>query len=65
MLYGGELDMWDKSKWQNVIRDKDVLVMTPQILLDKLRHGFILVRVQLRGWKCLQLVVVLCGRSAS
>jgi endoribonuclease Dicer len=41
-LYGAlGIDFWDKSKWQAEINGKEVLVVTPQVLLDKLRHGFI------------------------
>ncbi|KAL5723260.1 hypothetical protein ACHQM5_006678 [Ranunculus cassubicifolius] len=40
--YWGELgvDFWDASTWENEMATHEVLVMTPRILLDALRHGF-------------------------
>ncbi|KAF5180350.1 Endoribonuclease dicer-like protein [Thalictrum thalictroides] len=40
--YWGELgvDFWDANTWKNELAKYEVLVMTPQILLDALRHGF-------------------------
>ncbi len=45
-LYYGELnlDCWNKAKWMDELAGHDLLVMTPQVLLDVLRHGFITVR---------------------
>lgn len=39
----GELvwDQWNKKMWDNMIDEDDVCVMTAQIFLDALRHGFI------------------------
>jgi ERCC4-related helicase len=39
----GELvwDQWNKKMWDNMINEDDVCVMTAQIFLDALRHGFI------------------------
>ena len=44
-LYYGELnvDCWKKERWLSEWDSHDVLVMTPQILLDILRHGFVTV----------------------
>ncbi|MBA0759745.1 hypothetical protein Gotri_022582 [Gossypium trilobum] len=35
-----EVDFWDDAKWKQEIDKYEVLVMTPQILLNGLRHGF-------------------------
>ncbi|KAK8522465.1 hypothetical protein V6N12_056173 [Hibiscus sabdariffa] len=35
-----EVDFWDGTKWNQEIEKYEVLVMTPQILLNGLRHGF-------------------------
>ncbi|XBI78947.1 hypothetical protein VPH35_088540 [Triticum aestivum] len=34
------VDFWDAAIWRRVVDDAEVLVMTPQILLDNLRHSF-------------------------
>uniref|UniRef100_A0A0E0KFW1 Uncharacterized protein n=1 Tax=Oryza punctata TaxID=4537 RepID=A0A0E0KFW1_ORYPU len=34
------VDFWDAATWRGVLEDGEVLVMTPQILLDNLRHSF-------------------------
>ncbi|CAM1325416.1 DICER1 (predicted), partial [Pycnogonum litorale] len=41
--YVGDMlvDMWDKATWQEQLTDKQVLVMTTQIFLDILCHGFL------------------------
>ena len=41
--YVGEMgvDFWDKDKWENEFNENNVLVMTAQIFLDLLLHGFI------------------------
>ncbi|PIA63179.1 hypothetical protein AQUCO_00200892v1 [Aquilegia coerulea] len=41
--YWGELgvDFWDADTWKKELAKYEVLVMTPQILLDALRHGFV------------------------
>lgn len=43
--YYGEMnvDCWNKARWLKEWQEHDVLVMTPQILLDVLRHGFVTV----------------------
>ncbi|XP_021282374.1 endoribonuclease Dicer homolog 2 isoform X1 [Herrania umbratica] len=40
--YWGEMDVdfWDAAKWKQEIEKYEVLVMTPQILLNGLRHSF-------------------------
>ncbi|KAM6559383.1 hypothetical protein CsatA_028622 [Cannabis sativa] len=39
--YGGKgVDDWTEQVWQNEINQHDVLVMTPQVLLDALRRAF-------------------------
>eukprot|EP00257_Ricinus_communis_P014560 XP_015572262.1 endoribonuclease Dicer homolog 2 isoform X1 [Ricinus communis] len=40
--YWGEMgvDFWDAGSWKQQIEQYEVLVMTPQILLDGLRHSF-------------------------
>ncbi|XWS68903.1 hypothetical protein CRYUN_Cryun04dG0133700 [Craigia yunnanensis] len=35
-----EVDFWDGAKWKQEIEKYEVLVMTPQILLNGLRHSF-------------------------
>ncbi|KAK9817465.1 hypothetical protein WJX74_006245 [Apatococcus lobatus] len=41
--YYGEMnvDCWNKAQWLTEWQEHDVMVMTPQILLDVLRHGFV------------------------
>ncbi|KAM5566198.1 endoribonuclease Dicer [Rosa sericea] len=40
--YGAKgVDAWDKEHWENEFKTHDVLVMTPQILLDALRKAFL------------------------
>ena len=41
--YTGEMnvDAWDRDAWENEFNKHDVLVMTHQILLNNLLHGFI------------------------
>ncbi|CAI8608017.1 unnamed protein product [Vicia faba] len=42
-MYWGDMgvDFWDKATWENELGKHEVLVMTPAILLDCLRHSFI------------------------
>lgn len=35
------VDLWGEKQWRRILAEKDVLVMTAQILLNMLRHGFI------------------------
>ena len=44
--YVGDMgcDFWSKDTWRRSIEKNEVLVMTPQILLNILRHGFLQVR---------------------
>ena len=41
--YVGEMgvDLWNKNKWENEFNENNVLVMTAQIFLNLLHHGFI------------------------
>ncbi|KAL5836669.1 hypothetical protein ACOSQ3_013838 [Xanthoceras sorbifolium] len=41
-MYWGDMgvDFWDAATWKQEISKHEVLVMTPQILLDGLRHSF-------------------------
>ncbi|XP_028790121.1 endoribonuclease Dicer homolog 3a [Neltuma alba] len=40
--YGAKgVDTWNLERWEKEINDHDVLIMTPQILLDALRKAFI------------------------
>jgi len=38
------VDFWDAATWGRVVDEAEVLVMTPQILLDNLRHSFFLLK---------------------
>ena len=56
--YCGDMnvDYWDRRRWAKELADQDVWVMTPQILLNILRHGFIKV------WQdYLESVSMFCG----
>jgi endoribonuclease Dicer len=35
------VDLWSEKQWKNNFENFDVLVMTAQIFLNILRHGFI------------------------
>ncbi|KAI8136903.1 hypothetical protein BJV82DRAFT_718564 [Fennellomyces sp. T-0311] len=35
------IDKWSEKKWKQTFEENDVCVMTAQILLDTLRHGFV------------------------
>ena len=35
------VDLWNKNKWENEFNENNVLVMTAQIFLNLLHHGFI------------------------
>ena len=35
------VDYWDRRRWHKELTEQDVWVMTPQILLNILRHGFL------------------------
>ncbi|KAL6216878.1 hypothetical protein ACLB2K_010096 [Fragaria x ananassa] len=40
--YGAKgVDAWDKEHWEKEFKNHDILVMTPQILLDALRKAFL------------------------
>ena len=43
--YSGDVgaDLWDIARWQREFESNDVWVMTPQVLLNILRHAFITV----------------------
>ena len=34
------VDYWEGHRWGKELKEQDVWVMTPQILLNSLRHGF-------------------------
>ncbi|RCI04146.1 Dicer-like protein 1, partial [Rhizopus stolonifer] len=36
-----EVDTWSEKRWKQIFEENDVCVMTAQIFLDTLRHGFI------------------------
>ncbi|CAH2078579.1 unnamed protein product [Thlaspi arvense] len=42
-MYWGDMgvDFWDSSRWKQEVDKYEVLVMTPAILLDALRHSFL------------------------
>ncbi|KAF7723707.1 Dicer-like protein 1 [Apophysomyces ossiformis] len=44
------VDTWSEKKWRLIFEESDVCVMTAQILLDTLRHGFI-------SMDCINLIV--------
>ena len=48
--YCGDMnvDYWDRRRWSKELAEQDVWVMTPQILLNILRHGFL--KVQQDSW---------------
>ncbi len=50
--YYGEMnvDCWNKAEWLKEWNNHDVMLMTPQILLDILRHGFITVSTGLSSY---------------
>jgi endoribonuclease Dicer len=35
------LELWDKKMWERELNKNQILVMTPQILVDMLHHAFI------------------------
>ena len=35
------IDKWSEKRWKQIFEENDVCVMTAQIFLDTLRHGFI------------------------
>ncbi|KAI8093080.1 dicer-2 protein [Halteromyces radiatus] len=36
-----DVDNWSEKKWKTIFEEKDVCVMTAQIFLDTLRHGYV------------------------
>ena len=44
--YCGDMnvDYWDRRRWAKELDEQDIWVMTPQILLNVLRHGFLKVQ---------------------
>ena len=44
-----EVDTWSEKRWAQIFEENDVCVMTAQIFLDTLRHGYLsLERVRFR-----------------
>lgn len=41
------MSSWDRAKWEALVEETDVLVMTPDVLLHTLSHGVF------RVWKIL------------
>ena len=35
------IDKWSEENWKQIFKENDICVMTAQIFLDILRHGFI------------------------
>ncbi len=35
------VDYWDRKRWAKELQEQDIWVMTPQILLNVVRHGFL------------------------
>ena len=52
--YCGDMnvDYWDRHRWAKELAEQDVWVMTPQILLNILRHGFIKVGLLAQAFVC-------------
>ena len=47
------VDFWSRDHWRNWLAQHECIVLTPQLLLDALRHGFVAVRacqVPLSAW---------------
>ena len=38
------VDFWSRDHWRNWLALHECIVLTPQLLLDALRHGFVAVR---------------------
>lgn len=36
-----DVDAWSEKRWRQIFEENDVCVMTAQIFLDTLHHGFI------------------------
>ena len=42
------VDFWSRDHWRNWLAQHECIVLTPQLLLDALRHGFVTVRLRQR-----------------
>jgi hypothetical protein len=51
------VDFWSRDHWRNWLAQHECIVLTPQLLLDALRHGFVAVRLE-QMWTVSDLVVV-------
>jgi len=40
------VDFWSRDHWRNWLALHECIVLTPQLLLDALRHGFVAVRAR-------------------
>ena len=38
------VDFWQRAEWKRWLAEHECVVLTPQLLLDALRHGFVAVR---------------------
>ena len=61
--YSGDVgaDLWDIARWQREFESNDVWVMTPQVLLNILRHAFIKVSHAVSRTVCSWLPVQDCS----
>ena len=44
------VDFWSRDHWRNWLALHECIVLTPQLLLDALRHGFVAVRARPIGF---------------
>lgn len=45
------MDAWGKSKWEKIFRQHDVIVCTPQIMLNLMRCAFLKVLCLSLSWQ--------------
>lgn len=53
------VDFWSRDHWRNWLALHECIVLTPQLLLDALRHGFVAVRRRQASEQLNRRVVVL------